>query len=31
VILMLQSMGYSNILWFRDGIPEWKKKNFPTE
>jgi rhodanese-related sulfurtransferase len=31
VILVLKSMGYDNILWFRDGIPEWKKKGFATE
>jgi rhodanese-related sulfurtransferase len=23
--------GYSNIHWFRGGIPEWKSKNLPTE
>ena len=31
VILLLKSLGYNNILWFRDGIPEWKKKSFATE
>lgn len=23
--------GYTNILWFRTGIPEWKAKGLPTE
>jgi rhodanese-related sulfurtransferase len=23
--------GKKNVYWFRDGIPAWKAKNFPTE
>jgi rhodanese-related sulfurtransferase len=31
VVLFLKSLGYDNILWYRDGIPDWKKKSLPTE
>lgn len=27
--LMLQNLGFTKILWFREGIPDWKKKGFP--
>ena len=23
--------GYKNVSWFRDGLPAWEEKNFPTE
>jgi rhodanese-related sulfurtransferase len=26
--LMLQHLGFSKILWYREGIPDWKKKGF---
>lgn len=29
--IMLQSLGYKNLYWYRDGLPEWKKNKFPTE
>lgn len=29
--VMLQSMGYKNLYWYRDGLPDWKKNKFPTE
>ncbi len=31
VVLILKGLGYNNILWYRDGIPDWKKKGFSTE
>lgn len=27
----LNKMGYTNVLWMRDGIPAWKSAGFPTE
>lgn len=29
--VMLQSLGFKNLYWYRDGIPDWKKNKFPTE
>lgn len=29
-IVLLQDSGYKNLYWFRDGIPEWIKKGYPT-
>lgn len=29
--LMLQHLGYKNLYWYRDGIPEWKTNKFPTQ
>jgi rhodanese-related sulfurtransferase len=29
-IALLQDAGYKNLYWFRDGIPEWIKKGYPT-
>jgi len=26
----LQDAGYKNLYWYRDGIPDWIKKGFPT-
>lgn len=26
--LMLQNLGFTKIHWFREGIPDWKKKGF---
>ncbi|MBI4683679.1 MAG: hypothetical protein HY755_00585 [Nitrospirae bacterium] len=30
VSVMLQNLGYKNINWLRDGLPEWVKKGYPT-
>ena len=30
-IVLLQDKGYKNLYWFRDGMPEWIKKGYPTE
>lgn len=27
---LLQSLGYTNLFWYRDGLPDWIKKDFPT-
>jgi len=29
--VMLQNLGYKNLYWYRDGLPDWKKNKFPTE
>ncbi|RJQ46610.1 MAG: rhodanese-like domain-containing protein [Nitrospiraceae bacterium] len=29
-IVLLQDAGYKNLIWFRDGIPEWIKKGYDT-
>jgi len=29
-ILLLKQMGYKNIYWYRVGIPDWIKKDYPT-
>lgn len=29
--LMLQHLGFKKLFWYRDGIPDWKKKGLPTE
>jgi rhodanese-related sulfurtransferase len=29
--VMLQSLGFKNLYWYRDGIPDWKSNKFPTE
>lgn len=29
-ILLLKHMGYKNLYWYRQGIPDWIKKDFPT-
>jgi len=29
--LMLQSLGFKNIYWYRDGLRDWKDKGFPTD
>ena len=29
-IVLLQDAGYKNLYWFRDGIPDWIKKGYPT-
>ena len=31
MILFVKSIGYDNVLWLRDGLPEWKKKGYATE
>ena len=31
VALILKTLGYRNVLWYRDGLPDWKKKGCPTE
>jgi len=30
VSVMLQDLGYKNINWLRNGLPEWIKKGYPT-
>ncbi len=30
VSAMLHDLGYKNIYWLRDGLPEWIKKGYPT-
>jgi len=30
VSVMLHSMGYKNVNWLRDGLPEWAKKGYDT-
>lgn len=29
--IMLQSLGFKNLYWYRDGLPDWKKDKYPTE
>ena len=29
--LMLQSLGFKNLYWYRDGLRDWKDKGYPTE
>lgn len=29
-ILLLKHLGFKNIYWYRDGIPDWIKKDYPT-
>jgi rhodanese-related sulfurtransferase len=29
-IVLLQDTGYKNLLWFRDGLPDWIRKGYPT-
>jgi rhodanese-related sulfurtransferase len=29
--LMLKHLGFAKVHWYRDGLPDWKKKAFPTE
>ena len=31
VALVLKHLGVANVLWYRDGIPDWKKKGYSTE
>ncbi|HUI76847.1 MAG TPA: rhodanese-like domain-containing protein [Bryobacteraceae bacterium] len=31
VVLILKGLGYNKILWYRDGLPDWKKKGLATE
>ena len=31
VALMLDHLGFKKILWYREGLPGWKKENVPTE
>jgi rhodanese-related sulfurtransferase len=30
VAVMLQDLGYKNLMWLRGGLPEWIKKGYPT-
>ncbi len=30
VSVMLKDLGYKNINWLRDGLPDWIKKGYPT-
>jgi len=29
-MVLLQDAGYKNLYWYRDGIPDWIKKGYPT-
>ncbi|MBI4697913.1 MAG: rhodanese-like domain-containing protein [Nitrospirae bacterium] len=29
--LMLQHLGFKKLNWYRDGMPDWKSKGYPTE
>ncbi len=29
-VLILKHLGFKNIYWYRDGIPDWIKKDYPT-
>lgn len=29
--VILQYLGFKKIHWYRDGIPDWKKRGYPTE
>ncbi len=29
-ILLLKHMGFKNLYWYRQGIPDWIKKDYPT-
>ena len=29
-MVLLQSLGFKNLYWYRDGIPDWVKKDYPT-
>lgn len=29
--VILQHLGFKKIHWYRDGIPDWKKRGYPTE
>jgi rhodanese-related sulfurtransferase len=31
VAIMLQDRGFKKIHWYREGIPDWKKRGYPTE
>jgi len=29
--MMLKHLGFAKVYWYRDGLPDWKKKGLPTE
>ena len=29
--MMLKQLGFAKVYWYRDGLPDWKKRSFPTE
>ncbi len=29
-MVLMQDMGYKNLYWYRDGVPEWVKKGYAT-
>jgi rhodanese-related sulfurtransferase len=29
--MMLKQSGFEKVYWYRDGLPDWKKRGFPTE
>jgi len=29
--MMLKQLGFTKVYWYRDGLPDWKKKGLPTE
>ncbi len=31
VAMMLKHLGFEKVYWYRDGLPDWKKRGYPTE
>lgn len=31
VAMMLQHLGFKKIYWYREGLPDWKKRGYPTD
>ncbi len=29
-MVLLQQLGYKNLYWYREGIPDWVKKGYAT-
>ena len=29
--MMLKQLGFAKVYWYRDGLPDWKKRGLPTE
>jgi len=29
-MVLLQDAGYKNVFWYREGMPDWIKKGYPT-
>jgi rhodanese-related sulfurtransferase len=28
--MLLKHLGFKNLYWYRDGIPDWIKRDYPT-